>query len=368
MVLFGSFRGLRALEVTEERELAGQVAGLLYLTAAATIALLLLLPGVDADPPVVLALAAYSVIWGLCCFFVIPWRRVNPLVSHFSTGMGLVLTAIAMAATGGADSPARFYLLFIVVYASYFYPPREAIPHLIGCIAVLLLPISYDSNAVDEGLLAETLILAPTFFVLGGLIIAGKQIVLELARHDALTSLVNRRAFVQRLQEAIAGRRREDGRAFGLMVCDLDEFKTVNTRYGHPEGDRVLQEAAKALTSAVRDDDLLARLGGDEFAIVAGGADEPGMEALAKRIAARLEDADGRLGLTDYRSAPASDGPCTRATATRPSASSPRPITRCAGQGRAPAPRARADPGQVSPMPARSRESPRFVTPVKGAY
>jgi diguanylate cyclase (GGDEF)-like protein len=298
---FGSIRQLRALEVTEERELAGRIAGLLYLTAAVTVTLLLVMPGVDADPPVVLALAAYSAAWGLVCLFVIPWSRVNPLVSHFSSGMGLVLTAIAMAATGGADSPARFYLLFIVFYASYFYPPREAIPHLIGCIAVLLLPIVYDSNAVDEGLLAETLVLTPTFIVLGGLIIGGKQIVLDLARHDPLTTLLNRRALIERLDESIGGRRRADGRAFGLMVCDLDEFKSVNTRYGHPEGDRVLQETARALTRAVREEDLVARLGGDEFAIVAGGADEHGMEALSKRVDSRMEEADARLGLTDYR-------------------------------------------------------------------
>ena len=76
------------------------------------------------------------------------------------------------------------------------------------------------------------------------------------------------------------------------MACDLDDFKTVNTRYGHPEGDRVLQEAAKALTAAVRDGDLVARLGGDEFAIVAAGADDPGMEALSKRVAIRLEEND----------------------------------------------------------------------------
>jgi diguanylate cyclase (GGDEF)-like protein len=293
-------RGVRALEVAEERELAGQIAGLLYLTAAVTITLLLLMPGVESDWSVVLGLAGFSIAWGLCCFFVIPWRRVNPLISHLSSGMGLVLTAVAMAATGGADSPARFYLLFIVVYASYFYPAREAIPHLAGCVAVLLLPIVYDSNAVDKGLLAETLVLAPAFLILGGLIIAGKQIVLDLARHDALTSLVNRRAFVQRLQDSIDGRRSADGEAFGLMVCDLDGFKLVNTRYGHPVGDRVLQEAAKALLAAVRGDDLVARLGGDEFAIVAARADDPGMEALAKRIAARMEEADGRLALTDY--------------------------------------------------------------------
>jgi len=236
-----SMRGLRALEVAEERELAGRVAGLLYLTAAVTISLLLLVPGTDTEHwQVVLALAIVSAVWGVVCLTLVPWRRVAPWVSHLSSAMGLPLTAVAMAATGGADSPARFYLLFIVVYASYFYPAREAIPHLVGCVIALLLPLAYDSNAIDGGLLGETLVLTPTFFVLGALITRGKQIMLELARHDALTSLLNRRAFVERLRESIARRRRTDDLGFGLLLCDLDSFKEVNTRYGHPEGDRVL--------------------------------------------------------------------------------------------------------------------------------
>jgi len=295
-------RGLRALEVAEERKLAGQVAGVLYLVAGATIGLLLVVPGTVIEHwPVVLGLVALSFAWGAVCLFVIPWRRAQPWLSHLSSAMGLPLTAIAMAATGGADSPTRFYLLFIVVYASYFYPPREAIPHLAGCVVVLLLPLAYDSSAVDGGLLGETLVLTPSFVVLGALIMGGKKIMLELARHDALTGVVNRRAFVERLQESVSGRRSTDGLGFGLLLCDLDSFKEVNTRYGHPEGDRVLCEAAAALASAVRGVDLVARLGGDEFAIVAPGADDPGMEALVKRIDARLEEADRRLGLTEYR-------------------------------------------------------------------
>lgn len=353
----GSMRGLRALEVVEERELAGRVAGLLYLIAGVTVSLLLLVPGTDTEHwLVVLGLAAFSVVWGLVCLFLIPWRRVHPLLSHLSSAMGLPLTAIAMAATGGAESPARFYLLFIVVYASYFYPPREAIPHLVGCVAVLLLPLAYDSNAVDGGLLGETLVLTPSFFILGALIMGGKQIMLELARHDALTGVVNRRAFVERLQESIAGRRRADGLGFGLLLCDLDSFKEVNTRYGHPEGDRVLREAAEALTSAVRGDDLVARLGGDEFAIVAAGADDPGMEALAQRVAARLEEADGRLGLTDYQLS-ASFG---WALYPRDADSSERLVAKAdlalrqAKVEAGPAPAGR-DAGQVSPLPARPR-------------
>jgi diguanylate cyclase (GGDEF)-like protein len=291
-------KGLRALQVAEERELAGRVAGLLYLVGAATVILLLLVPGVETSEwTIVLAISAVAAAWGLLCLFVIPWRRVNPLLSHLSSGLGLPLTAVAMAATGGADSPARFYLLFIVFYASYFYPPREAIPHLVGCIAVLLLPLTYDSNAVDQGLLGETLVLVPSFFVLGGLIMGGKRIMLELARHDALTGLMNRRAFGERLEEGLRRRRRSD--SFGLLLCDLDDFKEVNTRHGHPGGDRALCEAATALRAAVRDGDLVARLGGDEFAIVATAADDEGMAALAERVRAELREANERLGLSD---------------------------------------------------------------------
>ena len=295
----GWTRGLRALQVAEERELAGRVAGLLYLSAAATVTLLLLVPGTPDDHPgPVFAVAGFGVLWGLLCLFVIPWRRVGPLVSHLSSGMGLPLTAIAMAATGGADSPARFYLFFIVFYCSYFYPPREAIPHLVGCVLVLLLPLTYDSGAIDGGLLGETLVLVPTFVILGALIMQGKRIMLELSRHDPLTGLVNRRAFEQSLAQAVAGRRRDD--EFGLMLCDLDDFKDVNTRFGHPMGDRVLCAAAAALQANVRAGDVVARLGGDEFAIVVPGADEAAMAALGDRIREGLRSANRGLGLDGY--------------------------------------------------------------------
>ena len=292
--------GLRALEVAEERELAGRVAGLLYLIAAATVALLLLVPGTPIDSlSTVLGLSAVGVIWGVACLFVIPWRSINPLVSHLSTGMGLPLTAIAMAATGGAQSPARFYLWFIVFYVSYFYPPREAIPHLVGCVVVLLLPLAYQEAAIERGLLAETLILTPTFFVLGGLIMAGRRILLTLSRHDPLTGLVNRRAFEECLASSVAGR--GCAPTFGLMLCDLDSFKSVNDRHGHPEGDRVLREAAAALKGTVRSADTVARVGGDEFAIVVDGADEDMMNALAERLRKALDVAAEAVKLDGYR-------------------------------------------------------------------
>lgn len=290
--------GLRALEVSEERELAGQIAGVLYLTASLSALLLLVAPGVPiSSVTTVVVVSTLGIAWGLICLTLIPWQRVHPVVSHLSSAMGLPITAAAMAATGGAESPARFYLLFVVFYACYFYPPREAIPHLIGCVIVLVLPITYDADAIEGGLLAETIVLAPAFIVLGALIMGGRQVLLTLSRRDPLTGLVNRRAFEQTLSSATE-RRRNAG--FGLMLCDLDSFKAVNDHHGHPEGDRVLCRTADTLKMTVRFEDTVARVGGDEFAIVVDGADDASMRVLAERIEVELRQAGERLDLDGF--------------------------------------------------------------------
>ena len=292
---------LRALEVAEQRELAGKIAAILYLFGAITALLLIVMPGVDVSNPAALyAISGFGFAWGGICLFAIDWREARPWVSHLSSGMGLPITAVAMAASGGWDSPARFYLLFIVFYASYFYPPREAIPHLVGCVFVLALPVTYQADALADGLLADLMILAPTFLVLGALIIGGRQVLLTMSRQDPLTGLVNRRAFEHRLDSSIDGR--GPSATFGLMLCDLNSFKSVNDRHGHPQGDRVLRETARVLKATVRATDEVARLGGDEFAIVIDGADERIMTEVAYRVRAELRVAGDALGLgEDYK-------------------------------------------------------------------
>jgi diguanylate cyclase (GGDEF)-like protein len=90
----------------------------------------------------------------------------------------------------------------------------------------------------------------------------------ELANTDPLTGLPNRRQFEQALREAIASPPGAD-RVHALLMLDLNGFKAVNDVYGHPQGDDLLVEVARRLSSVMRQGDLLARLGGDEFAIVA---------------------------------------------------------------------------------------------------
>src|SRR3954447_11407252 len=292
---------LRALEVIEGRALGGKLAGTRYVTGAVTDATILLIPGVERTHwRLMLCLSAIGFAWAACCFFVIPWERAHPLVSHFSCSLGFPITAVAVGATGGAESPAVFYLLFIVGYCAYFYRRREAIPYLFACIAVHSLPLFYDPSAVQEGLVAQLLILGPTYLLLGLLIIFGKERLGELrdearrlSRADPLPGLANRRALIDTLETWTAGGR--GGDPVGLVLVDLDGFKEANTMYGHPGGDTALIATAGALRSAARSEDVVSRLGGDEFAIVSRGVTADSLSGLAGRALAAVRAAGPQL-------------------------------------------------------------------------
>jgi len=112
----------------------------------------------------------------------------------------------------------------------------------------------------------------------------------HLADHDALTGLLNRRMFEDRLRQAIALARRAD-RMVALMLVDLDGFKAVNDSYGHLTGDYVLRTVARRILEAVRESDTVARLGGDEFVVVLMGPKSAEDSALvAEKILAALSE------------------------------------------------------------------------------
>lgn len=99
------------------------------------------------------------------------------------------------------------------------------------------------------------------------------------ATHDSLTSLLNREAILDMLEREMARGARENNSA-AVLLADLDHFKEVNDRFGHPIGDEVLRETGRRFQRAVRSYDLVGRYGGEEFLILLGGC--PGNEALSR--------------------------------------------------------------------------------------
>src|ERR1700760_594001 len=90
------------------------------------------------------------------------------------------------------------------------------------------------------------------------------------ASHDALTGLINRREFDNRLHAAVLSAQRGEG-SYALLYIDLDQFKVVNDTCGHQAGDRLLRDVTGLLQTRVRASDTIARLGGDEVGGLVGG-------------------------------------------------------------------------------------------------
>jgi diguanylate cyclase (GGDEF)-like protein len=107
----------------------------------------------------------------------------------------------------------------------------------------------------------------------------------NLARHDPLTGLPNRRFFEERLDECLAAASATHQMA--VLLLDLDGFKAVNDTYGHAAGDDALIQFARRVSKIIRVDAFLARLGGDEFAIIQPKFDTlDDLTNVARRIAA----------------------------------------------------------------------------------
>ena len=110
----------------------------------------------------------------------------------------------------------------------------------------------------------------------------------HLAYHDQLTGLPNRRLLMDRLTQAMsqAGRQHKQ---VGLLLLDLDQFKSVNDRLGHAAGDKVLQQVAERLSACIRSCDTACRFGGDEFVIMLPEIDGwASADAVAHKIRTRL--------------------------------------------------------------------------------
>jgi len=121
------------------------------------------------------------------------------------------------------------------------------------------------------------------------------------ASHDALTDLLNRRAFDACLSDCLAQPPQSGAPGGALLYIDLDQFKIVNDAAGHAAGDRLLVQVARLLESFQSPEASLARLGGDEFGLLLPDCDLAAAEAMAARIIEKLEDFRFQVGDQRFR-------------------------------------------------------------------
>ena len=108
---------------------------------------------------------------------------------------------------------------------------------------------------------------------------------------DSLTNVFSR-SFLRDLLQGEISRAERNNRPLGLLMCDLNNFKQVNDRYGHLMGDYVLAQMAAILKNCVRGSDFVIRYGGDEFLIVLSETDEPGAKIVQGRIREKVDEWD----------------------------------------------------------------------------
>ncbi len=171
--------------------------------------------------------------------------------------------------------------------------PGLLVAGLVTIVAGLLAPLLFGS--FSEGQLAALAIVevACLVVVAVGIVLLARRLqasheaLWDLARRDELTGLGNYRALHERLEQEVArhGRR---SREFALILLDLDGFKQVNERFGHPEGDRLLAEVGASLLDEVRSEDSVFRQGGDEFAVIAPETNSEEAIDVAARLRTRL--------------------------------------------------------------------------------
>jgi diguanylate cyclase (GGDEF)-like protein len=121
-----------------------------------------------------------------------------------------------------------------------------------------------------------------------------------LATTDAMTGILNRRAFLERADALIAQARRFK-HPLTLLLLDLDAFKSINDTYGHAAGDAVLRDVARAIASQLREVDAFGRIGGEEFGILMPAADTAGARVAAERLRRAVESAEIRHHATTLR-------------------------------------------------------------------
>lgn len=228
------------------------------------------------------ALVFASVLGSIYFFYYID-RSLTVRIFILNFGFGTVLLAVTakLRALRRGRPVDRLVWWTVLVFALHFFPrtlitagSRDAATPFAHSPFWITLQVSMALFAVA---LAFVLMIAALVDIIEALKVDRD--------HDALTGLLNRRGF-ERLARKLLRSASDD--SICLVVCDIDHFKSLNDRFGHPMGDRVLKEFAELLQHSLRSIDIVGRIGGEEFVAVLPDCDEESVLFLVERLRQQL--------------------------------------------------------------------------------
>lgn len=218
---------------------------------------------------------------------VYAWRTGN--VER--TGMFLVTvntvgsSAIAMM----LGMPGLFWMYPTFLSNYFLVDRRKAVVATVIALAVVVGHGKAFASVLEMMLFAVTASIVSLFaFIFAQRTETQRQMLEALATHDPLTGAQNRRAMEQELQIALE-RHRRDATSCGLVMLDLDNFKSINDRHGHDAGDRVLVQFADLVRQSTRQVDRFFRFGGEEFVLLLSPASTAAMDSIAVKLCRTVE-------------------------------------------------------------------------------
>ena len=240
----------------------------------------------------ILLLLALAGIFVVVVHDLLPPTALGPAKFVIEGSVGLTFAALLVLLTGQVASPFFFTFPLIVAGAALVASPAVTVLLVLAAglayVAAILLPIGGPPlTATDVATvafdLAAIVLLAFVAMVIAREQRRSREAAIRRSTVDALTGLFNR-AFVLAAVEREIARSGRSGRGFCILMMDLDDLKTVNDRYGHHLGDRLLRAVGDQIRTGVRRIDTPARFGGDEFVVLCPETDPTGAIILAEKI------------------------------------------------------------------------------------
>lgn len=269
----------------------GQVAGLLFLVGTVTTVLGIVFPhSPQAEVAGFWVLAAVMAATSLGLFALRERLPRSAYLVVIALGSAIVSLAVYFNGErhGGRAADNEVLYLWIALYAGYFFTRAQMIGQLVvvaACYAATLLAIAPGQVGFTRWFITVGMVSVAACFV-HVLSRRNDRLMGELfdaARTDMLTGLLNRQGFDERFERELA-RARRTGEPLALVLADIDSFKELNDRDGHPAGDAALRAVGARAREIMRHTDIVARIGGDELAAILPNADIGVAFAIAERL------------------------------------------------------------------------------------